>query len=905
MRFLLFSFLIILSLQKICAQEYQVKGEVRDSTAKEALGYATVVLQSPSDSAFRSAVTDQEGNFQLTKIPKGKYVLKVSFVGFKTWADTLDVQQNINLNTIFLEEAATSLDDLTIEGEAVELIVKEDTLEYNAEAFTVPEGSELEELLKKMPGVEVKDGTVTVNGKTVQKILVDGKPFFDNQMQTILKELPADFAKKIQFIEEKSEEAQFTGHDDGQRTQVMNVVSKPEKKKGYMGSLRATISPPGRYNFGGSVNFLKGDHRYSFNASWDNLNSGNSLEIPMSISGADVSRIMALQSAGSNGIGSNKSLGGSYYTDLNKKLEINTSLRWNNDESYRQTDISREYIQSSDEGRVYNEQSEGQRNNTRVSGSLSLVYKPSDKNQYTFRHTLTSASMLNTNSRSGETILNGNLLNSTNNRSYMENEQLGLTTQFAWRHKFAKEGRTLTIDFSNSTSNGTGSDSVKSTNIFTDGAIQEQIFDQISNPDDRLLTRNASISFSEKLGEKSSLSVRYQNELEEDKSEQLLYDFDNSTQSYSTLDPVRSSQYLLKNLENSLNLSYSLRLDKLRIYPRITYKNTRITNDQTFPREVDTDNNFTGLNTSITISRTSESGSQLQMNFGRTMTVPRAEQLQDVLDNSNPLFLRQGNPNLNSGFQNSLNLFFTKYNEEKERYTNVQLFANSSENATTNYTIVGNGSNSPDGIDLPVGVRYSRPVNISGAKMLNLNVSSSAKILKKKLTVQYGLSVDYSYSPQYLNEQIQYSETLGYSAHIGTRSDISEKLNLNLSIIPRYSTVSNSSPEDPGSNYFSWTSTFNGRWTIAEEFYVTSNLVYAYNGGVSSLGSFDRLIWTASLGKKILKKKLDLNILANDILKQASDQNRSVSAEYIENSSTVLLRQVFRISISYKFNKFG
>jgi len=201
-----------------------VKGEVRDSTAKEALGYATVVLQSPSDSAFRSAVTDQEGNFQLTKIPKGKYVLKVSFVGFKTWADTLDVQQNINLNTIFLEEAATSLDDLTIEGEAVELIVKEDTLEYNAEAFTVPEGSELEELLKKMPGVEVKDGTVTVNGKTVQKILVDGKPFFDNQMQTILKELPADFAKKIQFIEEKSEEAQFTGHDDGQRTQVMNVV---------------------------------------------------------------------------------------------------------------------------------------------------------------------------------------------------------------------------------------------------------------------------------------------------------------------------------------------------------------------------------------------------------------------------------------------------------------------------------------------------------------------------------------------------------------------------------------------------------------------------------------------------------------------------------------------------------
>ncbi|WP_420385372.1 outer membrane beta-barrel protein [Roseivirga sp.] len=906
MRYLLFLLLFISSLQLGFGQAFSVKGEVRDSTSKTPLPYANVVLQSTADSAIYSAVTDTLGIFQINQVTQGQYKLNISFIGFEAYTDTLDIKGNIDLKQLFLRESLTTLDDLTIEGEAVDMIIKEDTIEYNAAAYPIPEGSELEELLKKMPGVEVVDGSITVNGKKIEKMIVDGKPFFNLPIQTLLKELPADFVKKIQVIDEKSEDAQFTGHDDGERTPVINVVSKPEKKKGYFGSIRATMSPPNRYNTSASTSFLSGKHRYSINGDWNNMSSSSGPAIPIELSASEAGRMMALQASDAGTIGSHQGLGGSYSIEVNDKLNISSSFRWSNDNSFAQSDISREYIQSSDQGRIYNEQSERERDNTNIYGSVNVRYNPSDKDQYTFSQSLSSASMFTSNWRNGETLLGGELLNSSSNRTYMENERRSSDTRLGWRHKFAKEGRTLSLSFSNSYNRAEGTDTVKSVNLFTGGTIEEQVFDQLSNPDDIGINRNFSLALTEKTGENSSLSLSYTNELEESRTEQLLYDFNEQSQQYTDLDPLRSSQYVLKNKDNSIRMNYSFKIKGINIAPRLTLKSTRIQNDQEFPRVSDTDNTFTGINPGLSFYRYSDKGSQLQLSISRSMTVPRAEQLQDVLDNSNPLFLRQGNPDLSSGFRNSVSLFFYKtYNEEKSRRINIQAMASSSENATTNYTIVGDGTNGPDGIDLPVGVRYSRPVNISGAKNFNINVSLSSKVLKDKLNVSYGATVDYSFYPQYLNEQIQSSENLTYGLGIGFRSDFSEKLNLNLNLLPRYSIIQNSSPEEEGSEYFAWTGSMGGKWVIAEDFYITTNMAYTYNGGVSSLGSFDRFIMSASVGKKILKKKLDLNIHANDILRQASDQNRSLNAEYIENSSTTLLRQVVRITVSYRINKFG
>ena len=901
----LYTLTLLLFFQLVNAQDFQIKGTVKDSTTQEVLPYANVILKNPSDSILRTDITNSEGQFTLEKVEKGQYTLHISFVGFTPYIDSIDLDANLQLGDIILSESSTELDELTIEGEAIPVVVKKDTLEYNAAAFTVPEGSELEDLLNKMPGVKVKDGAITVNGKRIEKLLVDGKPFFDGQIQSALKNLPADFAKKIQFIEEKSEQAQFSGTDDGERTQTMNVVSKPEKRKGYFGRIGGTLSPPDRYNLNGSLGALKGDNRYNLSGSMSNLGSESSISIPSGMSSADMSRIMAMQ-GGSGGIGGSRSLAGSYYREFSEKLEINASLRWSNSDSFSETDITRQYIQSSDQGRVYTEQSERNRESTNISTSVSLNYKPSKKDHFSIRQTFTSANSLNSNWKTGETILNGDFLNSTLNRSYMENERIGLDTRLSWRHRFKKEGRTFSFTFGNSYNKAEGTDSVKSQNRFADGNIQEQDFDQVSNPEDNAFARTASVTFTEKVGEKSNLSFRYNFSHEQDKTEQLLLDFNENTQAYSELDPLRSSEFELNNKDHKFNFTFNLPIsEKIYIGPKLAYRTTTILNDQVYPNEVDTKNQFNGFTPSISIDVRAEKSAQLRATLSRSMRVPRAEQLQNVLDNSNPLFLRQGNPDLKQGFTNSINISYYKFEEESGVYSSLSLYATSSENQTTNFTIVGDGTNSPNGIDLPIGARYSRPVNISGAKNINFSGSTSIPLLKKKLSLALRIGGDYAFNPQFLNEVRQSSESFAYSLGFGLESKFSEKLDLGLSVLPRYSIINNSSPEDPSSRYFAWNAMLRTKWTVAADFYLTSNINYSYNGGVNNLGSFDQLIWSASLGKKILKKKLDLNIQANDILKQLSDQNRSINSEYIQNSSTILLRQILRFSITYKFNKFG
>ena len=896
--------LSILALNWSYAQEFSIKGEVHDSTSQQPLSFANVVLKTQNDSLFRTAVTDSKGQFQLIKVPKGEYTLSISFIGFDNYSDSINLKDDLYLDKIFLLESSTNLDEVTIEAAADAYVVKEDTLEYNASAYKVPEGSELEEILKKMPGIEIKDGVITANGKKIEKILVDGKPFFGNQIQTALKDLPADFVKKIQIIDEKSEEAQFTGHDDGQRTPTLNVVSKPEKKKGRFGNIRSTLSPPGRYSLSGSIGFLKANSRYNINGSWNNLNGGEMFSLPITVEGMQMPAMNYFPST-SGGIGSEQRVNASYSTEIKEKLEISTSIGWNGSESITNTNISRQYIQASDEGRIYNQISNRERKTEGISASISAAYNPSKNNQFTFRQSFSANSSLSTNMLSGETFLNNQLLNSTNNSGYMKSEGISAGSSFGWRHKFKKVGRTLSFDLSNSFDQTEGADSVKSINIFTDGNIQQQRFDQVSQPDNSGINRALNISFSEKTGENSSLRLGYKASLSEEKSDNLLFDFDPNTDDYTDLDPLRSSQFTLRNHSNEVTAYYLFKVKKFNFFPKLRYKNVRITNDQSYPNQVDTENTFRGLNPGFSIYGANEKGMQFQLSADRSMMIPRAQQLQDVLDNSNPLFLRQGNPDLKSGFRNSLNINIIKIKEESGTYYNLQLNASTLENATTNFTIVGDGSNSPNGIQLPVGARYSRPVNISGAKNMNVRLGSSQKVFKEKWRFGASGNVSYNFSPQFLNEQIQSSNTMSYGGGIGLNSNFSEKLTIAFEVGPSFSTVKNSNPEQASSNYFSWNGSFNARWKIAAEFYVNSNINYNYNGGVNNLESFDRMIWSVSIGKKIWKERFDLNITANDILRQSTDQNRQVSSEFIENSSTELLRQVLRFSLSYKFNKFG
>ena len=885
-------------------QTYSLKGTVYDSASRESLPFANVVLKTTKDSVLKATVTDSLGRFKLDQLTKGDYLLQVSFIGFTPYEKSIELNDQLDMGAIWLSEKPMGLADVTIEAEAEPVVVKEDTLEFNARSYPVPEGAELEELLKKLPGAEIKDGALIINGKRIEKVLVDGKPFFSTQINVAMKDLPADLVKKIQVIDEKSEEAQFTGHDDGKRTPVLNVVSKPEKKKGYFGSLSSTYSPPGRASTGGNAGIFKGDTRLGINARYNNLGGGSPGAV-MAMSEMGSESIPVSISEGSSGISTDKSAGASYSTSIKNKLDINSSFSWSNSETVSSSSISRKYLQAVDKGRTYEQQSERENSRSRYSGNIKLRYKPNDNNHFSFSQYVSQSQTFTNSDLEGITFQEGKVLNTTENRNYSNSISTAWRNQASWRHKFSKEGRTLSIALNFSENTSEGQDSVRSVNTFTDGTITEQRFDQVSSPTDRSRNSGISVTVTEKTGEKSSLRFGYQYTHSLSQTERLLLDYTPSSGGYDELDPLRSSDFSLVQTVQEFNSGYSVNTKKLRISPNLSYETILINNDQTYPREVQINKRFSGLIPRLSIISYPKEGKQIRVNLSRSMKAPRATQLQDVLDNSNPLFLRQGNPDLKAGFSNHFSVNLHNVNSETGAYSSMRFASSLWENAITNYTIVGDGSNAPEGLDLPIGARYTRPVNISGAKSLSADYSKNHKVLKGKMRMGYGLGLSHSYSPQFINESLQSVRTTSYNVSMNFTSNFSKEVTLQMTALPRYSRVRNSNPEQDNSSYFSWSGQFRAHWNSKKGYVLSTNVAYTYNSGVNELGSFSRFIWNASVKRQLFKKKLSVGVTANDILRQLSDQNRNVSSEYIQNSSTELLRQVFRFSLSYRFSKFG
>lgn len=904
---LLLSFTLLLAF-KATAQDYSISGDVIDSTEQKPLYLANVTLRNQQDSLVSATVTDEKGHFLLEKIRNGTYHIRVSFVGFKTFRKDIIVQgKPITLDQIILAEDPTNLDSVSVIGEAEAVILKTDTVEFNASAFKTTDEASLEDLLKKLPGLEVEDGKVKTQGKDITKIIVDGKPFFEGSPESALKNIPADMVKKIQVIDEKSKETEFTGHDDGVRTKVINVVTKPERRRGYFGRSGLTYSHPDRYNLNGNLNFLRGKDRFSFTGGYNNLggSSGGGAEQVYLSSGGGVPIQIPSFGGGSGGISENKSFSTYYYSEVNKKLEITLSYRYSDSQTESSKDISRQFIQASDEGRIYNEKSENSSARNNHNGSIRLVYKPSKKDVLTLSQSVSSNTSNTSSQLEGITLLNDELLNSTENLNFSENKGNSWSNALSWRHKFEKKGRTFSLSTSNSVTNGSGIDTVRSTNIFTSGDVENQIFDQISDPDRKTKSHRATLSYTEPLAEKSSLRLSYTGSLSINDQQRLLLDFNESDDAYTDLDPQRSSDYKLTNTSHSFYAGVGFKLKEINISANASYKNQIIKNDQVYPNVIDTKNSFPGILPSLTVRKSSKDGKQSSLTFRRSMRAPSAQQLQDVIDNTNPLFIRQGNPDLNASFSNSISLSHYDYNEKQKSFVQISGSLSFTNNSVVSSTIVGNGDNSPEGIVLPIGARLTTPVNLDGRMSTSVSVQVSKPIKEKKLRFSMMGSIRYNKTPQILNGVNQVTHSTNYSVSLGFSSNFNEKLDMSLRAVPNYSIVNNSNQEQTDRKYFGLSNSFRATWKFVEGFSVNTSLINRVQGSIEGIAGTNQWLWNMSLSKKLLKKKLDFRISATDILRQNALINRNITSEYIQNSETNVLRQIIRFSLSYKFTKMG
>ncbi|MFT5386805.1 MAG: hypothetical protein ACI81W_004223, partial [Saprospiraceae bacterium] len=304
---------LLLTLSAILsAQNFSITGKVVDTETNEPLAGAHVSLLHPWGEAYKTAVSSGNGSFELNNLSKGGYALQISYIGYTNYeTEVTIVDENVVLGILNMSEGV-ALSQVEITAKIPLAEQKGDTTQYNAEAFKVMQDASAEELIEKMPGVVIKDGKIQAQGEEVTEILVDGKPFFGNDPQAALKNLPAEVISKIQVYDQTSEQSSFSGFKDGETTKTINIITRPEMRNGQFGKAYAGYGYENKYQAGGNASLFNGNQRISFIGQTNNINQQNfSSEDLLGVTGGSSGRGGGMRGGGRGGRGGGGRGGGS------------------------------------------------------------------------------------------------------------------------------------------------------------------------------------------------------------------------------------------------------------------------------------------------------------------------------------------------------------------------------------------------------------------------------------------------------------------------------------------------------------------------------------------------------------------------------------------------------------------
>lgn len=472
------AFILLYSLCSVTLMAQSLLGTVTDKATKEGLISATVQLVS-SDGKSSYTSTDLNGGFQFKKLQPGTYTLQVTYVGYKPYKEkqTFAEGQQKEIK-IEMAEDAQLLGEVSVQGRATRAEQKGDSLLYNAEAFQVMMGSSAEDLLAKMPGIVVEGGTIQAQGEQVQKVLVDGKEFFDGDVNLAIKNLPSDIIASIEVFDKKSEQAEFTGFDDGEEIKTINIVTKSGFRQGTFGEVSGGYGTDDRYKVNGNLNFFNDDRRISVLGMSNNVNQQN-------FSQEDLAGVMSAGSSGrgrggrggrsggkSGGTGGSStsnfmvgSLGGvtsangvglNYVDQWGEKWKVTGSYFFNQSDNLTQQQTDREYFESILPGMTYNEYQENSMKNWNHRFNMKLDYQMTERTSLQLRPTLSFQNNDSYGLLQGQNLTNGTTESETGTTSFGKSNAYNIGADLMLRHRFLKEGRTLSLMLSGAMRNTDG-----------------------------------------------------------------------------------------------------------------------------------------------------------------------------------------------------------------------------------------------------------------------------------------------------------------------------------------------------------------------------------------------------------------------------------------------------------------
>jgi outer membrane receptor protein involved in Fe transport len=893
------------------AQNVQITGTVLDSTARTAVvGAYVAVSRNVPDAKPEYVTTDANGKFVMTGLSKRtSYIVKISYLSYKDLTRTVTTEKDVtDLGSLELTEAVSTLNEVKVVGQVVAMEQKGDTTQFNAAAFKTNPDATTEDLIQKMPGITVINGTVTAHGETVNKVLVDGKPFFGDDATLTLKSLPAEIVDKIEVFDKLSDQAAFTGFDDGSGQKTINIVTKANRKVGQFGKIFAGYGLDDRYQAGGNVSFFKGNQRISVIGLSNNINNQNfSNQDLLGVQGGGGGNF---QVGNQNGITGTNSFGLNYANKFGKKVDVTGSYFFNRTGNNNMQSTSQEYFISGGTGnQFYDEKSRTSSTNANHRANFRIEYAIDKSNMLIITPRLSFQDNHSGSTKLGLTSLgDGSLLNSTDINRKNKTNGYNFGNEILYRHAFAKRGRSVSLNVNTSMNDRNGNSSLYSKNLYYKNLqTPGDTIDQQSHTTSGGTTLGGNLVYTEPISTTGQLQFNYGLTLSNSNSKKETYNMDFEENTYTDLDTLLSNNFDNRYTTNRAGVSYRYRKNNWTSNIGVDFQNTGLYSKQLAPRNATVDQSFTNFLPNFMLMYRSKTGTSLRMFFRSSTNQPSIMQLQNVVDNSNPLSLTAGNPNLKQEYSNTFNIRYALAGAERPYSLNALIFVSQRNNAIVNSTFIAQQPTTlPNGIVLEQGAKLTSPINVDGSWNARSFIAYGKPIAPLKLNVNVNTGFNYVRSPGRINNVANFSNTYAISQGLVISSNVSEKLDFTVSYSGNYNIVRNTIQPKLNNNFY--TSGISGRvnWIFGKGFVVQTDINNQSYRGLGEGYNRNFTLWNASVGKKFLKNNAgELKLTVFDILKQNNSINTNTTETYIQYVSSQVLTQYAMLTFTYTLRNFG
>ena len=913
------------------SQNITLKGKLTDTESKAPIEGATVELRAKSDSLNPITVlTDSKGNFSITGLKVDKYRLATSVIGYNIIVQTINLQASNKEPLQFtLSKMAKDLDEVTVVAKRPVVVQKGDTLEFNASELKVNPDATAEDMIKKLPGVTVdKNGNVTAAGEQVKKVTVDGRDFFGDDATAALKNLPASVIDKIQVFDKLSDQAAFTGFDDGNSTKSINIVTKAGMRNGQFGRVYAGAGTEGTYNAGGNMSVFKNNLRLTFVGLTNNVNQQNfaSEDLLGVSSGGGGGRGGGGRGGGGgaggfggsnnnfnvgaqSGISKTNSFGLNYSDMWSKKVDVSGSYFFNNSNTNNNQTSNTENFQSSGGNQFYYENALSNTKNDNHRLNFRLNYKIDTKNSLmitpslSYQNTKAISDISGVNSYDPSSLISQSLSNTD-----IKSSGYNFNNNILFRHSFAKKGRTISVNFSTALNRKAGDTYVKNENDYykTTGTLSDslkQYTDLVTNG----YQLSGNIAYTEPVGKKGQLQFSYSPSYSKSKSDQEVYQYDYSGEKYSVFDNDLSNK--LDNVTTKQNVGASFRVgDRDNMFSvGLSYQYTELNSDQAYPYYANVSKNFNNVLPNLMWRKKINAKNSIRIFYRANTNTPSVSQLQNVYNNTNPLYISTGNTNLKQQVGNTLAVRyqFTNTGKSKSFFANVFLTQNNNYITSASYT-ASQDSVLNSSVTLYKGSQLSKPVNLNGQWSLRsfLTYAMPLKFIKSNLSINGGLT--YSNTPGLINNIKNTSKSYTYNTGVALASNISKYVDFNLNYSINFSNAKNSIQPSLNNKYITQSAGAQVNLLNKKGWFLQNNVSYETYSGLTSGFNQNYWLWNAGVGKKFLKDQAgELKLTVFDLLKQNQSITRTVAETYVQDVQNQVLQQYFMLTFTYSLKNFG